>query len=57
LEKREKDKALVGSGKITKEKFIANALIKPSCPLPCSSSFVVNDKIRNNEGLFYKVAA
>jgi hypothetical protein len=56
LEKREEDKALVDSGKMTKEEFIANALIEPGCP-PCSSSFVVNDEMRNDEGLFYKVAA
>ncbi|TAQ90749.1 hypothetical protein B7494_g929 [Chlorociboria aeruginascens] len=45
FEKREKDKVLVDSGKITKEEFIDNALTEPSCP-PCSSSFVVNDKMR-----------
>jgi hypothetical protein len=56
LEKREEDKALVDSGKMTKEEFIANALIEPGCP-PCSSSFVANDEMRNDEGLFYKVAA
>jgi len=44
LEKREEDKAL-DSGKMTKEEFIANALIEPGCP-PCSSSFLVNDKMR-----------
>ena len=44
------------SGKITKEEFIANALIEPGCP-PCSLSFVVNDEMRNGEGLFHKVAA
>jgi hypothetical protein len=49
LEKREKDKALVDSGKMTKEEFIANALIEPGCP-PCSSSFVVNNEMRNGEG-------
>jgi hypothetical protein len=32
LEKREEDKALVDSGKMTKEEFIANALIEPGCP-------------------------
>jgi hypothetical protein len=34
LEKKEEDKALVDSRKMTKEKFIANALIKPGCPPP-----------------------
>jgi hypothetical protein len=56
LEKREEDKALVDSGKMTKEEFIANALIEPGCP-PCSLSFMVNNEIRNDEGLFYKVGA
>jgi hypothetical protein len=56
LEKREEDKALVDSGKMAKEEFIANALIEPGCS-PRSSSFVVNDEMRNDEGLFYKVAA
>ena len=56
LEKREEDKALVDSGKMTKEEFITNALIEPGCP-SCSSPFVVNDEIGNDEGLFYKVAA
>jgi hypothetical protein len=46
---------LVNGGKMTKEEFIANALIEPGCP-PCSSSFVVSDEMRNNEGLFHKVA-
>jgi hypothetical protein len=32
LEKREEDKALVDSGKMTKEEFVANALIEPGCP-------------------------
>ena len=44
-EKMEEDKALVESGKMTKEEFIANALIEPGC-LPCSSSFVVNDEMK-----------
>ena len=56
LEKREKDKALVDSGKMTKEEFIANALIEPGSPPLCSSSLVVNDEMRNDEGL-YKAAA
>jgi hypothetical protein len=56
LERREEVKALVDSGKMTKEEFIANALIEPGCS-PCSSSFVVNDKMRNNKGVLYKVGA
>jgi hypothetical protein len=56
LEKRKEDKALVNSGKIIKEVFITNALIEPGC-LSCFLSFVVNNEMRNNEGLFYKVAA
>lgn len=48
LEKREKDKALVDSGKMTKEEFITNALIEPGWP-PCSSLFVVNNETRNNK--------
>jgi beta-N-acetylglucosaminidase len=32
LKKREEDKALVGCGKMIKEEFIANALIKPGYP-------------------------
>jgi hypothetical protein len=55
LEKREEDKALVDSGKITKEEFITNTLIKPSYP-PCSSLFMANNEMRNNKGLFYKGA-
>ncbi|PGG96623.1 hypothetical protein AJ80_09802 [Polytolypa hystricis UAMH7299] len=39
LEKREEGKALVDSGKMTKEEFVANALMEPGCP-PCCSSFV-----------------
>jgi hypothetical protein len=54
LEKREKDKALVDSGKMTKEEFITNALTEPGCPLSSSLS-LVNDELRN-EGLPYKVA-
>ncbi|KAH8730969.1 hypothetical protein GQ44DRAFT_746813 [Phaeosphaeriaceae sp. PMI808] len=50
LEKREEVKAFVDSGEMTKEEFIANAL----CP-PCSSSFVVNDEMRNDRGLFCKL--
>jgi hypothetical protein len=56
LEKREEDKALVDSGKVTKEEFIANALIEPGC-VPCTPSFVANDEMRNDKGLLYKVAA
>lgn len=55
LEKMEEQKALVNSGKITKEEFISNALIEPSCP-PCFLSFIVNNKRSNNKGLFYMVA-
>jgi hypothetical protein len=33
LEKREEEKALMDSGKMIKEEFIANALIEPGCPL------------------------
>jgi hypothetical protein len=32
LEKREEEKALMDNGKMTKEEFIANALIEPGCP-------------------------
>ncbi|KAJ6110345.1 hypothetical protein N7486_002580 [Penicillium sp. IBT 16267x] len=56
LEKMEENKALVDSGNMTKEEFIANALVNPGC-LPYSSSFVTNDEMRNDKGLFYKVAA
>lgn len=56
LEKREEDKALVDAGKMTREKFIAKALIEPGCH-PCPSSIVVNDEMRDDEGFFYKVAA
>jgi hypothetical protein len=47
LVKREDDKALVDSGKMTKEEFIANALIEHD--RPCSSSCIVNDEMRNNK--------
>ncbi|KAL4914481.1 phosphotransferase enzyme family protein [Aspergillus aurantiobrunneus] len=53
LEKLEEKKALVDSGNMAKEEFITNALIESGFR-PCSS---VNDGPRNNEGLFYKVAA
>lgn len=55
LERIEEEKALVDSGKITKEEFITNALKEPG--RPCSSSSIANDEMRNDEGLFYKVAA
>ena len=55
LEKMEESKALVDSGNMTKEEFIANALVEPGC-IPCSSSFVINDEMRNDKGLFYRVA-
>jgi len=35
LERREEDKALVDSGKMTKEEFIANALIESGCGQRC----------------------
>ncbi|KAI9807572.1 MAG: hypothetical protein M1825_005512 [Sarcosagium campestre] len=56
LEKTEEDKALVDSGKMTKEEFIANTLMKPGCSPP-TSSFVVIDEISNDEGLLHKMAA
>lgn len=55
LERIEEEKTLVDSRKITKGEFIANALKEPGCPYLSSS--IVNDEIRNNKGLFYKVAA
>lgn len=56
LEKMEKKKALVDSGKMTKEEFVVNAPIEPGYP-PYSSSSVVKDEMRNDEGLFYKMTA
>ncbi|PYI11363.1 phosphotransferase enzyme family protein [Aspergillus sclerotiicarbonarius CBS 121057] len=50
LEKMEENKALVDSGNMTKQEFIAKALIEPGC-IPCSSSSVMNGVIRNDEGL------
>ncbi|KAG4431947.1 hypothetical protein IFR05_012566 [Cadophora sp. M221] len=63
LEKLEEEKALrmeeetvlVDSGKTTREEFVADALDGPG--RPCSSSSIVNDGLRNDEGLFYKLAA
>ncbi|OAT03176.1 uncharacterized protein BDCG_17964 [Blastomyces dermatitidis ER-3] len=57
LEKREKDKALVDSGMMTKEEFVANTLTSESDSPAWSSSFVVNNEARNDKGLFQKVAA
>jgi hypothetical protein len=54
LERREEDKALVDSGNMTKMEFINNALIEPSC-LP-RSSMRANDELRNDEGLFQRMA-
>ncbi|OKL55256.1 hypothetical protein UA08_09477 [Talaromyces atroroseus] len=55
LEKREKEKAFVDSGKMTKEEFIANALIEPG--RLSRSSFEFADKGRDVKGLFHKMAA
>lgn len=52
LEKREEEIALVYSGKMTKEEFIAKALTEAGSP---PSSSVNNDEMRNDEGLFHKV--
>ncbi|KAL3474560.1 phosphotransferase enzyme family protein [Aspergillus californicus] len=49
LEKIEDEKGLVDSGNMTKEEFIANALIDWGC-IPCSS-FAINDEMRIDEGL------
>ncbi|KAK0115668.1 hypothetical protein ONS95_000064 [Cadophora gregata] len=49
LEKRENDKRLVDSGEMTREDFIANALTENG-HLPCCSSFLVNNEMRNDEG-------
>lgn len=56
LEKTEENKALVDSGNMTKGEFIANALIDPG-RVSCSTSFVIKDEMRTDDGLFYKVAA
>lgn len=56
LEKMEENKALMENGNMTKEEFIANALKEPG-GIPGSSSFVINDEMKNDEGLFYRVAA
>ncbi len=48
LEKREEDKALVDSGKMTKEEFIANAL-SPAVPARLASILRTN-KIWNSGG-------
>lgn len=44
LEKMEESKALVDSGDITKEEFIANALIEPGCTSGSSSSVHNNNR-------------
>ncbi|KAH9222447.1 phosphotransferase enzyme family protein [Leptodontidium sp. 2 PMI_412] len=54
LERMEKEKALVDSGKMTKEEFIANALKGPGRPY---SSSIVNGELRNDEALFSGLAA
>ncbi|KAK1142535.1 hypothetical protein N8T08_007509 [Aspergillus melleus] len=55
LEQMEDNKALMDSGKITREEFIANASIEPGC-IPCSSSSPVkSDGTRNDKGLFKTV--
>ncbi|KAB8239002.1 phosphotransferase enzyme family protein [Aspergillus alliaceus] len=55
LEKMEDNKALMDSGNITREEFIAKASIEPGCT-PCSSSLEMSDGMRNDEGLFKTVA-
>ncbi|EEP75923.1 predicted protein [Uncinocarpus reesii 1704] len=57
LEKREEIKALVDCGKMTKEEFVASALISKPSSLACSLLFVANNETRNDKGLFQKVAA
>ncbi|RLL97665.1 hypothetical protein CFD26_105433 [Aspergillus turcosus] len=56
LEKMEENKALMESGNMTKEEFIANALNELG-GIRGSSSFVINHEMKNDEGLFYRVAA
>jgi hypothetical protein len=51
LEKMEEEKAFVDSGKMTKEEFIAKALVEPGCR-SCSASVVVKDEMRNDKGFF-----
>lgn len=46
LERMENEKALVDSGKMTKDEFIANSLKEHGHP--CSSSSMVNDEMRND---------
>ncbi|PBP24958.1 Aminoglycoside 3'-phosphotransferase and Choline Kinase family protein [Diplocarpon rosae] len=48
LEKREKELALVDSGKLTREEFVAHALTEPGWPLG-PSSFRINDEGRDDE--------
>ncbi|GIJ98285.1 hypothetical protein Aspvir_000401 [Aspergillus viridinutans] len=45
LEKVEENKALMDSGNMTKEEFIANALRESGC-ISCSSSLAINDEMR-----------
>lgn len=55
LERIEEEKALVDSRKKTKEEFVAKSLKEPGRYY--SSSPIANNEIRNNEGLFYSLAA
>ncbi|EEH09710.1 phosphotransferase enzyme family protein [Histoplasma capsulatum G186AR] len=56
LEKREDNKALVDSGKMTKEEFIATALSKTDTS-SCSPLFIANNESRDDKGFFHKAAA
>jgi hypothetical protein len=55
LEKMEENKALMESGNMTKKEFIANTVEESGCK-PCSSSFMINFEMRNDEWLFHRVA-
>lgn len=52
LEQMEEKKALMDGGKITREEFLANALMEPWC----SPSSAANDEMANGNGLFHTVA-
>jgi hypothetical protein len=46
-------KALMESGNMTKKEFIANTVEESGCK-PCSSSFMINFEMRNDEWLFHR---
>ncbi|TQB74590.1 hypothetical protein MPDQ_004439 [Monascus purpureus] len=52
LQKMEESKALIDSGKMTKEEFIAKALMEPCCSL----SSAAHDEMTNDKGLLRTVA-